>query len=95
MRTYFDMNEDEAFALLFNTILTENGYYDNTRAWARKHSTVEDVADRLSVLYLRDSRGDYLSPYKFLDAVEDAIASDNQYENCNDIDKIVEELDFC
>ena len=86
------IKEHKAWVNLFKVIFKENGYYTElTKFTQQKNMDINNVAGQLAYAYLEDAPGD-ISPYYFLDSIEDAIAGqeDEEMWSLNDIYELVD-----
>ncbi len=82
------MTENEAYTLLFLTILENNGYYIELRNFMKeKGYNLADMATMLNNSY--EDIPDGMSPYFYMDSLEDML-SNQGFEEFNDINDMVE-----
>jgi hypothetical protein len=71
--------QNDAWVKLFLAILQENGYYENLRAWARKHKVSLKVLAHEFYNHM-DKIPDGMGPYFYLDTFEDVIPTPGVWE---------------
>lgn len=80
--------QNEAFNYLFLAILQENGYYDKLRNFMRSRGyNWADMAAGLAIGY--EKAPDGMSPYYYLDSLEDMLAT-HSIRGFNDISDMID-----
>ena len=86
------MNQDDAAFALFYVIITQNGYYDNIRKYGQSYEGgIAQVAAELCDKYEKTT--DWLTQYRFLDTIEDTLASDEANLKMR-VDELVDSIEW-